>query len=342
MQAEHEHEHGHEHEREREHNHNHDHTHKHEPQHEHEHEHEREHERAPHGEAELEASRRTIRRRLAVADTDGALEEHWRGRERGAGFNARLMAAGRRLLVAKAMHPRLGGGGPLFQRLSLDLIQEIAAQLPTVASLSGEWRVRGAFSSGEQYCYAMHLTEHADGRITGHGRFGEHPVAPSFVVTRGLVTQPPLHGPVLHMRQEAHDFVNFCSCLLRPDRGALLEGEWMQLDQTADEEAWDAWLEAPFTTQKPQPAPDDFSHWGWWAALPAEEDARVHGERPARKKGPPRPGVIGTPVQWVAGMPLRRPPDCITCSRAEKGAWPDPGLAVKVISQVTISDGGWD
>jgi hypothetical protein len=62
------------------------------------------------------------------------------------------------------------------------------------------------------------------------------------MVTRGLVLlcPDPGHGgsalrSVLHMRQEALEFVNFCSCVLSPDRQSMVAGEWLQLDLTADE-----------------------------------------------------------------------------------------------------------
>lgn len=192
-----------------------------------------------HDAASMAAARAAIGARLAVADTDDALSAPRPG-SRGAN-NARLLAAARRLLVAKAMQPRLGAAS-LFQQLSCDLVTSLALDyLPAPPALDGEWRVAGAFHHGEQYEYRMRLTEHADGTVTGTGSFGDQGTSPTFRVTRGLVVLCPDPGsvggsavrPVLHMRQEALDFINFCSCVLSPDRRTMTAGEWLQLDVTA-------------------------------------------------------------------------------------------------------------
>ena len=82
----------------------------------------------------------------------------------------------------------------------------------------------------------MRLTEHADGTVTGRGSFGDLGTSPTFTVTRGVVALCPDPGrggrageavPVLHMRQEALDFINFCSCVLSPDRRTMTAGEWL-------------------------------------------------------------------------------------------------------------------
>ena len=324
--------------------------------------------------------RAAIVKRVEMADTDRliALHEDLGGLALpdapARGYNSRLVTAGRRLLVAKAMHPRLGRAGALFQHLSLDLITSVGCAIPSVPSLSGEWRVRGAFHHGEQYDYRMCLTEHPDGTVTGEGKFHEHnPYAPTFVVTRALVLMcaDPATGqrggafdarqPVLYMRQESAEFTNFCSCVLSSDRSRMVEGEWLQLDLT-EEDAWDEYQASPFTVPKPQPSLESFCMWGWWGGrriTPAllEEEARDAQALAARNRElalrqqaardvnaaagaglpkhqarhlpAPLPGVIGTPRQWAADAPLRRPPPCISDPVCERGVWADPDPTAK-------------
>ncbi len=324
----------------------------------------------------LATARATIARRLAIADTDDMLTLHEQqgggGLDRPLqGYNSRLVSAGRRLVIAKATLRRLGHDSVLFTHLSSDLLVSVGSAVTSVPSLTGDWQVRGAFHHGEQYEYRMWLTEHADGRVTGKGRFHDHPLAPTFVVTRGLVilsdntdtgqpfeetAKPSTRQPVLHMRQESNEFINFCSLVLSRDRAQMLEGEWMQLDLTSDAEAWADYQAAPFTVLKPHPDLENFGMWGWWGARRSHSNPPVlsghcpsvdlfeHLSKPepavrvtAGVNGstamepdsklpcaPPEPGVIGTPRQWAAGIPLRRPPTCISDPVVEKGQWPDP------------------
>jgi hypothetical protein len=154
--------------------------------------------------------------------------------------------------------------------------------------------------------------------------------------------------PVLHMRQESNEFINFCSLVLSPDRAQMVEGEWMQLDLTSDANAWAEYQAAPFTTPKPQPDLESFAMWGWWRANRVDRQVDLSEDPSEREPGvqatgarsgatmeplhelvsndpaPPQPGVIGTPRQWAAGMPLRRPPTCIYDAVAQKGEWADP------------------
>ena len=295
----------------------------------------------------MQRARAGIARRLEIADTDDKLTLHEQQGGSGPtrGYNSRLVAAGRRLVVAKAMVLRLGRDSVLFKHLSLDLLVSVCDVL-AVPSLTGEWQVRGAFHHGEQYEYRMWLTEHDDGSVTGKGKFHDHPLSPTFRITRGLVLMSDdvdtgrlcpaaedrrsKQQPVLYMRQESQEFVNFCSLVLSLDRAQMLEGEWMQLDLTSDAAAWAQHQAAPFTVPKPQPDIESFSTWGWWVARrarrPEELSEQSNEAEPEsfRRCAPPPPGVIGTPPQWAAGAPLRRPPACISDPVAPKGMWPDP------------------
>ena len=49
----------------------------------------------------------------------------------------------------------------------------------------------------------------------------------------------------------------------------------------------------------------------------------------ARHLPAPLPGVIGTPRQWAADAPLRRPPPCISDPVCERGVWADPDPTAK-------------
>jgi hypothetical protein len=311
----------------------------------------------------MQRARASISRRLEIADTDDMLTLHEQQGGSGPtqGYNSRLVAAGRRLVVAKAMVSRLGRDSVLFKHLSLDLLVSVGCAVPVVPSLTGEWQVRGAFHHGEQYKYRMWLTEHDDGSVTGKGKFHDHPLSPTFRITRGLVSMSAdadtgrvrtvadrsMQQPVLHMRQESQEFVNFCSLVLSPDRAQMLEGEWMQLDLTSDATAWAKHQAAPFTVPKPQPDIESFSTWGWWVARRAHrseelsEQASEPEPESCRRCAPPPPGVIGTPPQWVAGAPLRRPPACISDPLAPKGRWadPDPDPTAKLGIQHRADDG---
>ena len=219
----------------------------------------------------------------------------------------RLTNAGRRLVLAKGMHRRIGACGPLFA-LADDIVVGVASYLPRLPPLSGAWDVHGAFSNGEQYTYCMHLQENdADGSVTGHGFFGDHSYSPTFRITTGLVAKQNEclgHGRgllVLRIRQEARDFVNLCSILLSPDRNSLLEGEWLQVGVEADHpmRRAGARLETAVCS-----APQT---WGWWHAIRRQAAVAADDVAVALTAGPlVAPLYAPTAMQWIShGKPTR-------------------------------------
>ena len=169
--------------------------------------------------------RRKICSRLEQTCTEQVLGER-------AVHHARLLRSVHRLALAKGcLHPRLGQVCPLYA-LSADVTEHIAANFPRLATLSGTWLVRGVFSTGEPYMYRMVLEEHADGNVTGAGRFGEQRYAPSFSIRKGVVRRV-LHGQrrdfLFSMRQESREFVNLCNAMLSSSRDEMLWGEWTQI-----------------------------------------------------------------------------------------------------------------